>query len=198
MELNHLIDLISQLPQNSKLKYVRGDNTCTFVSVDKQEKRVYAKTPEGKDFSFAPSFLSDLSQRIEPKVPFSTSQLLNNKGTNRAVIDSIIANTAEFYWINGENRSKFTVWIPSSPHRVGELVEWKDMSVLETSSNVNSVSISLSTILFDDANKKHYSDKELIPILSQMYKDGEDDKSKSANLILFGLKYGSSEKWSDR
>lgn len=192
MELNHLIDLISQLPQNSELKYVRGDNTCTFVSVDKQEKRVYAKTPEGKDFSYAPSFLSDLSQRIEPKVPFSTSQLLNNKGTNRAVIDSIIANTAEFYWINGENRSKFTVWIPSSPHRVGELVEWKDMSVLETSSNVNSVSISLSTILFDDANKKHYSDKELIPILSQMYKDGEDDKSKSANLILFGLKYGES------
>lgn len=38
MELNHLIDLISQLPQNSILKYVRGDNTCTFVSVDKQEK----------------------------------------------------------------------------------------------------------------------------------------------------------------
>jgi hypothetical protein len=192
MELNHLIDLISQLPKNSILKYVRGDNTCTFVSVDKQENRVYAKTPEGKDFTFAPSFLSDLSQRIEPNVPFSTSQLLNNKGTNRAVIDSIIANTAEFYWINGDNRSKFTVWIPSSPHRVGELVEWKDMSVLETSSNVNSVSISLSTILFDDANKKHYSDKELIPILSQMYKDGEDDKSKSANLILFGLKYGES------
>lgn len=192
MELNHLIDLISQLPQNSKLKYVRGDNTCTFVSVDKQENRVYAKTPEGKDFSFAPSFLSDLSQRIEPNVPFSTSQLLNNKGTNRAVIDSIIANTSEFYWINGDNRSKFTVWIPSSPHEVGKLVEWKNMSVLDMSSKVNSVSISLSTILFDDANKKHYTDEELIPILSQMYKDGEDDKSKSANLILFGLKYGES------
>lgn len=192
MELNHLIDLISQLPQNSKLKYVRGNNTCTFVSVDKQENRVYAKTPEGKDFSFAPSFLGELSQRIEPNVPFSTSQLLNNKGTNRAVIDSIIANTAEFYWINGDNRSKFTVWIPSSPHEIGKLVEWKDMNVLDTSSKVNSVSISLSTILFDDANKKHYTQEELIPILSQMYKDGEDDKLKSANLILFGLKYGES------
>lgn len=192
MELNHLIDLISQLPQNSILKYVRGDNTCTFVSVDKQENRVYAKTPDGKDVSFASSFLSDLSQRIEPNVPFNTSQLLNNKGSHRAVIDSIIANTAEFYWINGDNRSKFTVWIPSAQHDVGKLIEWKDMSVLESNSKVNSVSISLSTILFDDANKRHYSDKELIPILSQMYKDGEDDKSKSANLILFGLKYGES------
>lgn len=129
MELNHLIDLISQLPENSPMDYVRGESTCTFVRIDKSEIRLYAKTPEGRDVTFAESFLSELAQRIEPNVAFNTSQLLNNKGSNRAVVDSIIANTAEFYWIT-KDRAKFTVWIPSKPHNPGILVEWTDLDFI--------------------------------------------------------------------
>lgn len=129
MDLNHLIDLISQLPENSQMNYVRGESACTFVRIDKSEIRLYAKTPEGKDVTFAESFLSELAQRIEPNVAFNTSQLLNNKGSNRAVVDSIIANTAEFYWIT-KDRAKFTVWIPSKPHEPGILVEWTDLDLI--------------------------------------------------------------------
>lgn len=129
MDLNHLIDLISQLPENSQMNYVRGESACTFVRIDKSEIRLYAKTPEGKDVTFAESFLSELAQRIEPNVAFNTSQLLNNKGSNRAVVDSIIANTAEFYWIT-KDRAKFTVWIPSKPHEPGILVEWTDLDFI--------------------------------------------------------------------
>ncbi|MCR8875325.1 McrB family protein [Phocaeicola barnesiae] len=129
MDLNHLIDLISQLPENSQMNYVRGESACTFVRIDKSEIRLYAKTPEGKDVAFAESFLSELAQRIEPNVAFNTSQLLNNKGSNRAVVDSIIANTAEFYWIT-KDRAKFTVWIPSKPHEPGILVEWTDLDFI--------------------------------------------------------------------
>ena len=129
MDLNHLIDLISQLPENSQMNYVRGESACTFVRIDKSEIRLYAKTPEGKDVTFAESFLSELAQRIEPNVAFNTSQLLNNKGSNRAVVDSIIANTAEFYWIT-KDRAKFTVWIPTKPHEPGILVEWTDLDFI--------------------------------------------------------------------
>ena len=56
MELSHLVKLISELTPNSSMNYVRGDNSCTFVRIDKEENRLFAKTPEGKDISFAKSF----------------------------------------------------------------------------------------------------------------------------------------------
>ena len=136
MDLNHLIDLISQLPENSQMNYVRGESACTFVRIDKSEIRLYAKTPEGKDVTFAESFLSELAQRIEPNVAFNTSQLLNNKGSNRAVVDSIIANTAEFYWIT-KDRAKFTVWIPSKQHEPGILVEWTDLDFINRETSLS-------------------------------------------------------------
>lgn len=136
MDLNHLIDLIGQLPENSQMNYVRGESACTFVRIDKSEIRLYAKTPEGKDVTFAESFLSELAQRIEPNVAFNTSQLLNNKGSNRAVVDSIIANTAEFYWIT-KDRAKFTVWIPSKPHEPGILVEWTDLDFINRETSLS-------------------------------------------------------------
>ena len=97
MELSHLVKLISELTPNSSMNYVRGDNSCTFVKIDTDNNRLHARTPEGKDISFAESFLFDLADKIVENRPFNTSQLLNNKGSNRAVVDSIIANTSEIY-----------------------------------------------------------------------------------------------------
>lgn len=125
MDIKHLIDLISELTPNMQCKYVRGEDVCTFVKIDKNEQRLFTKTPSGEDFSFAQSYIAALAEKIEENVPFNTSQALNNKGSNRAVIDSIIAHTSEFYWLQ-QNRSKYTIWIPSKPHKPGELVEWQE------------------------------------------------------------------------
>lgn len=130
MELNYLISLIDELPKNSKLSYVRGEDVCTYVKVDKVENRLYAITPKGKVCTFAKSFLLALASGIVPNVAFNTSQLLNNKGSNRAVVDSIIANTAEFYWF-AKDGAKFTVWIPTERHPAGELAEWTDMDSIK-------------------------------------------------------------------
>lgn len=130
MELKYLISLIDELPQNSKLSYVRGEDVCTYVKVDKVENRLYAITPKGKECTFAKSFLLALASGIVPNVAFNTSQLLNNKGSNRAVVDSIIANTAEFYWF-AKDGAKFTVWIPTERHPAGELAEWTDMDSIK-------------------------------------------------------------------
>lgn len=138
MEFSHLIQLCSELVPNSEIKYVRGDNTCTFVRIDANSHRLFAKTPEGQDISFGESFLQEFSQKIIENQPFNTSQLLNNKGSNRAVVDSIIANTSEIYWLQ-EGRARYTVWIPSHPHKPGELVEWKDFDFLDAHKVQNSV-----------------------------------------------------------
>lgn len=135
MELSHLINLMDELPQNSKLSYVRGEDVCTYVKVDKVENRLYAITPKGKECTFAESFLLALASGIAPNVAFNTSQLLNNKGSNRAVVDSIIANTAEFYWF-AKDGAKFTVWIPTERHPVGELAEWTDINSIKMTEKV--------------------------------------------------------------
>ena len=135
MELSHLISLIDELPQNCKLSYVRGEDVCTYVKVDKVENRLYAVTPKGKECTFAESFLRALASGIAPNVAFNTSQLLNNKGSNRAVVDSIIANTAEFYWF-AKDSAKYTVWIPTERHTVGELTEWTDMDSIKMAETV--------------------------------------------------------------
>ena len=135
MELSHLISLIDELPQNCKLSYVRGEDVCTYVKVDKVENRLYAVTPKGKECTFAESFLRALASGIAPNVAFNTSQLLNNKGSNRAVVDSIIANTAEFYWF-AKDSAKYTVWIPTERHTVGELAEWTDMDSIKMAETV--------------------------------------------------------------
>ena len=131
MEVLHLVKLLSDLSPNLACKYVRSDEMCVFVRIDTDKVRLYTKTPDNNEFEFAPTFIQALAEGIEENKPFNTSQILNNKGSNRAVIDSIIAHTSEFYWTQ-EGRSKFLVWVPSKPHNPGELVEWADINALKT------------------------------------------------------------------
>lgn len=187
MELTHLINLISQIPENTELAYVRSESKCTYIKVDKIENRLYAKTPEGKDVTFAESFLKELADKIEENVPFNTSQLLNNKGSNRAVVDSIIANTSEMYWLN-KDRAKFTVWIPSNLHEAGELHEWKDMSILKES-NSNCVRF-LDMIVLNEYDEDKMSEDSLVEILKQMAEIGSKENSQVGYIYLFGFKYG--------
>ena len=122
MILSHLINLISELPEGMDMKYVRGNDYCTFLNVNKDEPRVYAKTNTGETKSWAPSFLEELTEKIEENVPFSISAILNNKGSFRPVIDTIIAHTREFYWVK-KGTAIETVWIPSMPKSNFELEE---------------------------------------------------------------------------
>lgn len=122
MELSHLINLISELPQGKIMKYVRGNDMCTYLRVDTNEPRVFAKTNTGEEKSWAPSFLEELSEKIGENVPFSISAILNNKGSFRPVIDTIIAHTKEFYWVK-KGTAIETVWIPSKPKKEFELEE---------------------------------------------------------------------------
>lgn len=153
MNLSHLIELIKELEPNQKFKYVRGDDYCTYLGVEESEPRVNSLTPLNEPHSISGTYLTKLAESIQPYKPFNISQLMNNSGSNRPVIESIIAHTSEFYWIQIE-RARYVVWIPEQKHNAGELVEWNDADALkrmEVGHSLNSIhsrNVSLQKIWF--------------------------------------------------
>lgn len=162
MELQHLINLIAELPTNTEMSYVRSNDKCTFLRVDTSEPRVYARTNTNEEKSWAPSFLEEFAPKIKANVPFNTSQLLNNKGSFRPVIDTIIAHTREFYWVKRGTAIE-TVWIPSKPKQTLDLQEI-DLASIPPSSEVSNASI-----IINDNLSKEYSISDLASILKSMH-----------------------------
>lgn len=122
MELYHLLKLVSELPKNSTLNYVRGTDTCRFIDVDIEGERINSETPTQEPKSWAPTYLSELAQKIIENVPFNLSGLLNNKGSFRPVLETIIAHTREFYTVR-KGTATALVWIPSKPKAQLDLEE---------------------------------------------------------------------------
>lgn len=114
MELSHLLNLVAELPNNSTLNYVRGTDTCKFIDVDVQGQRINAEAPTNEPKSWAPTYLSELAPKISENVPFNLSGLLNNKGSFRPVLETIIAHTREFYTVR-RGTATALVWIPTKP-----------------------------------------------------------------------------------
>ena len=188
MKLQHLLDLINELSPNTYFKYIRSDEQCEYIKIDMFEPRVYSKTPDGKDHSIADTYLQVLAERIEKNVPFNISQLMNNSGSNRPIIETIIAHTKEFYWYQN-GRAKYVVWIPTKPHIPGELKEWTDSSIIQTTS-IKPIVKTVDELIVNDLSSHLFSEQELGDILKSMYKAGNNNHSQVASIHLFGLKYG--------
>ena len=188
MKLQHLLDLINELSPNTYFKYIRSDEQCEYIKIDMFEPRVYSQTPDGKDHSIADTYLQVLAERIEENVPFNISQLMNNSGSNRPIIETIIAHTKEFYWYQN-GRAKYVVWIPTKPHIPGELKEWTDSSIIQTTS-IKPIVKTIDELIVNDLSSHLFSEQELGDILRNMYKAGNNNHSQVASIHLFGLKYG--------
>lgn len=188
MKLQHLIELINELKPNTYFKYIRSDEKCEYIKIDMNEPRVYSKTPDGKDHCIADTYLQLLADRIEENVPFNISQLMNNSGSNRPIIETIIAHTKEFYWYQN-GRAKYVVWIPTHPHTPGELDEWTDESLIKNTP-VRPIVKSIDELIINNLAKQTFSEQELGDILKDMYAEGNAEHSQASNVHLFGLKYG--------
>ena len=188
MKLQHLLELINELSPNTYFKYIRSDEQCEYIKIDMSEPRVYSQTPDGKDHSIADTYLQVLAERIEENVPFNISQLMNNSGSNRPIIETIIAHTKEFYWYQN-GRAKYVVWIPTKPHIPGELKEWTDSSINKTTS-IKPIVKTVDELIVNDLSSHLFSEQELGDILKSMYKAGNNNHSQVAGIHLFGLKYG--------
>lgn len=188
MKLQHLLELINELSPNTYFKYIRSDEQCEYIKIDMSEPRVYSQTPDGKNHSIADTYLQVLAERIEENVPFNISQLMNNSGSNRPIIETIIAHTKEFYWYQN-GRAKYVVWIPTKPHIPGELKEWTDNSIIQTTS-IKPIVKTIDELIVNDLSSHLFSEQELGDILKSMYKAGNNNHSQVADIHLFGLKYG--------
>lgn len=188
MKLQHLLELINELSPNTYFKYIRSDEQCEYIKIDMSEPRVYSKTPDGKNHSIADTYLQVLAERIEENVPFNISQLMNNSGSNRPIIETIIAHTKEFYWYQN-GRAKYVVWIPTKPHIPGELKEWTDSSIIQNTS-IKPIVKTVDELIVNDLSSHLFSEQELGYILKNMYKTGDNNHSQVACIHLFGLKFG--------
>lgn len=188
MKLQHLLELINELSPNTYFKYIRSDEQCEYIKIDMSEPRVYSQTPDGKDHSIAETYLQVLAERIEENVPFNISQLMNNSGSNRPIIETIIAHTKEFYWYQN-GRAKYVMWIPTKPHIPGELKEWTDSSIIQTTS-IKPIVKTIDELIVNDLSSHLFSEQELGDTLRNMYKAGNNNHSQVASIHLFGLKYG--------
>lgn len=143
MELSHLINLVGELSPNSSLPYVRDENTvCTFLRVDRDEPRIFAYTENYDERSWAPSFLKELADKIKPLEPYNISQLLNNKGSFRPIIDTIIAHTSEFYRVKIGNAT-YVVWNPYKKHAVGILIDCTEEEIKKEKKEIQQVGFNL-------------------------------------------------------
>lgn len=122
MELSHLLTLVSELKPNTTLNYVRGTDTCKFIDVDIQGQRINSVAPNGEDKSWAPTYLAELAPKIYENEPFNLSGLLNNRGSYRPVLETIIAHTREFYTVR-KGTATALVWIPTKPKESLDLTE---------------------------------------------------------------------------
>lgn len=122
MELSHLLQLVAELPKNSTLDYVRGTDKCKYIDIDIAGQRINSETPTGEAKSWAPTYLAELAPKIKENVPFNLSGLLNNKGSFRPVLETIIAHTREFYTVR-KGTATALVWIPTKPKSALELEE---------------------------------------------------------------------------
>lgn len=180
MELSHLLKLVAELPNNSTLNYVRGTDTCQFINVDIQGERINSETPTKEPKSWAPSYLSELAPKIKENVPFNLSGLLNNKGSFRPVLETIIAHTREFYTVR-RGTATALVWIPSKPKSILNLEE---IDADEIPAPVDSDRINVCMAVINPL-KESYSHEELVTELKRMH-----GVLGTTGIHLFGLKFG--------
>lgn len=180
MKLSHLLKLVAELPNNTTLNYVRGTDTCRFIDVDIQGERINSETPTKEHKSWAPTYLNDLAPKIKENVPFNLSGLLNNKGSFRPVLETIIAHTREFYTVR-RGTATALVWIPSKPKYSLELEE---IDADKIPSPVESDIIEVSMAIINPL-KESYSYDELVAELKKMY-----SALGTTGIHLFGLKFG--------
>lgn len=180
MELSHLLKLVAELPSNSTLNYVRSSDTCRFIDVDIAGERINSETPTGENRPWASTYLRELAGKIRENVPFNLSGLLNNKGSFRPVIETIIAHTREFYTVR-KGSATALVWIPSKPKAELKLEE---IGQNEIPAPIDSDDVEVSMAIINPL-KDSYTKDELVAELKEMR-----DALGTTGIHLFGLKYG--------
>lgn len=144
LTIEHIFDLIEQLPTNVTFDYVSGgDSKAKLISVDRNSikidiVRVNADGSE-KNASMTTDILNTLVLNIRENKPFKFDNILNGSGNVRSTMEAIFAHTSEFYSCK-IRRIKHLIWVPSKPHEIGKIIDYstikKDIEVQCGATNI--------------------------------------------------------------
>ena len=128
LTIDHLLDLIDELPKGSEFEYVKpGKNNAKLISIDRTNNRIEMSRVVIETGAETSSFLNEdnlqtIVNAVTENKPFSIDKIFNNGGNTRSVWESIIANTSEFYKCM-VGRNKNLVWIPTKKKQIGVISE---------------------------------------------------------------------------
>ena len=126
LTLEHLLNLIDELPKGVNLDYVKaGTNKIQLNSVDHVEKCISATkvdTEKGltKSANITTENLRVFVNKVVENKPLHIESVWNGSGSARSAWEGLFAHTSEFY-IHFSKGRKHLVWIPTHPHKVGEI-----------------------------------------------------------------------------
>ena len=150
LTVDHILDLIAQLPINKNYEYVSGgESKAKLISIDRENlkveiARINADGTE-KNASMTTDILYTLATSIQENKPFKFDNVLNGSGNVRSTMEAIFAHTSEFYFCK-VNKIKHLVWIPTRKKEVGIIEE---ISILDIPDSENGDSRSTKHIRED-------------------------------------------------
>lgn len=126
LTLEHLLNLIDELPKGVNLDYVKaGTNKIQLNSVDHVEKYILAtkvdtEKSSTKSANITTENLRVFVNKVVENKPLHIESVWNGSGSARSAWEGLFAHTSEFYTHFSKGR-KHLVWIPTHPHKVGEI-----------------------------------------------------------------------------
>ena len=151
LTIDHLLDLIDELPKGNEFEYVKpGKNKAKLILVDRTNNRVELSRVVTETGAETSSFLNEenlqtIVDTVTENKPFSIDKIFNNGGNTRSVWESIIANTSEFYKCM-VGRNKNLVWIPTIKKQIGVVLE---MPIADIPNSENDVGLSSASVRED-------------------------------------------------
>lgn len=148
LTIDHLLDLIDELPKGSEFEYVKpGKNKAKLISIDRTNNRIEMSRVVIETGAETSSFLNEdnlqtIVNTVTENKPFSIDKIFNNGGNTRSVWESIIANTSEFYKCM-VGRNKNLVWIPTKKKQIGVISE---ISIADIPNSGNDAGLSSASV----------------------------------------------------
>ena len=125
LTIEHVIDLVDQLPKNNLYDYVSGGkNKAKLIGVNRDDQKLEIVRVNSDNSESGANMSKDVLEKLCSKVnsnqPFKFDSVLDGSGNTRSTFEAIFAHTTEFYACKVGN-VKHLIWVPQIKHEIGEI-----------------------------------------------------------------------------
>lgn len=125
LTIEHVIDLVDQLPKNNLYDYVSGGkNKAKLIGVNRDDQKLEIVRVNSDNSESGANMSKDVLEKLCSKVnsnqPFKFDSVLDGSGNTRSTFEAIFAHTTEFYACKVDN-VKHLIWVPQIKHEIGKI-----------------------------------------------------------------------------